>query len=114
MNALLLLGCILMSAAASIFLKMGATTVSGINFIAIITNPMIWLGGFCYAAAFLGYIYVLRIVPLSLAQPVITVGVSVVTVLVAAIFLRETVALVNWMGLGLIAVGIFLLFWGKV
>lgn len=113
MNALLLLGCILMSAAASIFLKLGATALGG-NILSLLNNPMIWFGGFCYAAAFLGYIYVLRIVPLSLAQPVITVGVSVVTVFVAAIFLRETVALLNWVGLCFIAVGIFLLFWGRV
>lgn len=111
MNALLLAGCVLLSAAASIFLKMGASTLTGaLSFTALIGNPMIWFGGICYAAAFLGYIYVLRVIPLSLAQPVITVGVSVMTTLVAVIFLRESVALVNWFGLILICTGIFLLF----
>lgn len=114
MSAILLAICVLLSAAASIFLKMGASTLTGaLSFSAVITNPMIWVGGVCYAAAFLGYIYVLRVVPLSLAQPTITVGVSTVTALVAVFIFREPIALINWVGLVLIFVGICLLFLGR-
>ncbi len=110
----LLLGCILCSAAASIFLKMGASGLAGsFSLAALISNPMIWIGGVFYATAFLGYIYVLRIVPLSLAQPVITVGVSAVAVLFAVVFFREPILLANWIGLILICLGIFFLFLGR-
>lgn len=74
---------------------------------------MIWIGAFFYAGAFLGYIYVLKTLPLSLAQPVITVGVSAITVLIATAIFREQMMLLNWLGFVLICVGVFLLFWGK-
>ena len=74
---------------------------------------MIWIGGVFYSVAFLGYIYVLKVVPLSLAQPVITAGVSAVTAVVAVMFFKEQMLLSNWLGLTLICAGIFFLFWGR-
>ena len=110
----LLFGCVLLSALASIFLKMGASTLTEqFTFANLISNYMIWVGGFFYSTAFLGYIYVLRVVPLSLAQPVITVGVSVVTVLTATTIFREQMAMFNWLGFAFICFGVFLLFWGR-
>jgi len=109
--AFLLIACVLLSAAASVFLKVGAEALTGsITFYTLISSHMIWVGGFFYATAFLGYIYVLRVVPLSLAQPVITAGVSTVTALAAMVIFRESMSLVNWIGLTLIIVGIFFLF----
>lgn len=115
MSVLVLLsGCVLLSAAASIFLKIGATALTGsLSFSTLVSNHMIWIGAVFYSAAFLGYIYVLRLVPLSLAQPVITAGVSAVTALVAVMLFREQMALANWIGLTLISAGIFFLFWGR-
>jgi multidrug transporter EmrE-like cation transporter len=105
---------VLLSAAASIFLKIGASGLTGVlSFLTLVGNPMIWIGAVFYSAAFLGYIYVLRLVPLSLAQPVITAGVSAVTALVAVMLFREQMALANWIGLTLICAGIFFLFWGR-
>ena len=105
----------LSSALASIFLKIGAQTLTeSLSFLGLVSNQMVWVGAFFYAAAFLGYIYVLRLVPLSLAQPVITSGVSVVTVLFAIVFFRESMALLNWVGLVLICMGIFFLFFGRI
>jgi multidrug transporter EmrE-like cation transporter len=60
------------------------------------------------------YALALQKVPLSLAQPVITGGASVVTAVLAAIVLRETMGLVNWFGLLLVCSGIYLLFLGRV
>jgi multidrug transporter EmrE-like cation transporter len=71
------------------------------------------LGGAFYALAFLGYVYVLRQIPLSLAQPVITAGVSAITALIAVMYFRESMALENWIGLVLICVGMFFLFVGR-
>lgn len=111
---LLLLACILSSTLASIFLKMGISNPDKLTLLSLISNWKIWLGAFFYASAFLGYIYTLRLVPLSLAQPVITAGVSAITALVATLFFREQMLLGNWFGLFLIFMGIFFLFYGRV
>jgi len=110
---ILLVICILLSAGASVFLKLG-TTSGQLDMLSLFQNPMIWIGGLCYSAAFLGYIYVLRLVPLSLAQPVITAGVSLVTALIATSLLREQMLALNWAGLLLICLGIFFLFFGRI
>lgn len=111
---ILLVLCVLFSALASICLKIGVSALTQpLNFLALVTNQMIWIGTVFYSAAFLGYIYVLRLVPLSLAQPVITAGVSVVTAVVAVMFFREQMLLTNWIGLALICTGIFFLFFGR-
>lgn len=108
------MACVLLSALASLFLKIGATTLSEtVTISALISNTNIWIGAFFYSAAFLVYIYVLKVAPLSLAQPVITAGASVVTALAAIIIFRESMMLVNWLGLTLICVGIFFLFVGR-
>jgi drug/metabolite transporter (DMT)-like permease len=79
----------------------------------IASNPMLWLGGFFYAAAFLGYVYLLRYFPLSLAQPAITAGVSVVTTLMAVFLLKEQINAINWAGILLVCVGVYFLFWQR-
>jgi multidrug transporter EmrE-like cation transporter len=110
----LLVACVLLSAAASIFLKAGASAFTGpLSLSALLNSKMIWLGAIFYSTAFIGYIYALRLVPLSLAQPVITAGVSVVTTLVAVTYFRESMAFANWIGLALICAGIFFLFSGR-
>jgi drug/metabolite transporter (DMT)-like permease len=111
---ILLAACVLLSAAASIFLKIGASALVGsLSLSSLVSNYMIWIGAFFYSAAFLGYVYILRLAPLSLAQPVITAGVSAVTALFAVMFFHEQMALTNWIGLALISAGIFFLFWGR-
>ena len=114
-KTIVLLGlCILFSVLASISIKQAAGLLKdGFAFREIFSNFMFWVGGASYAAAFLAYIYTLRIVPLSLAQPVITAGVSVFTVLLAVYIFRESLSVLNWMGLLLVCVGIFLLFVGR-
>lgn len=113
-GSILLLACVVFSASASIFLKLGTSSLTGqLEFLPLVRNPMIWIGGICYSAAFLGYIYVLRFVPLSLAQPVITAGVSLVTALIAVFFFREQMLPLNWAGLSLVCFGLFFLFFGR-
>ena len=72
------------------------------------------LGGFCYAATFALYAVALQKVPLSLAQPVITGGASVVTAVVSVWLLRESMGAVNWLGLALVCLGLYLLFAGRL
>jgi multidrug transporter EmrE-like cation transporter len=115
MNAFILVAlCIFFSALASIFLKLGADTLTnGFEFKSLISNPMIWCGGLFYAMAFFSYIYTIRIIPLSLVQPSVTAGVSVITVTVAVVFFREYMSATNWLGLILVCTGIFLLFMNR-
>lgn len=104
----------ILSAVGSFFLKIGtSTSTENLNFFSLVGNQTIWIGAIFYAAAFLGYVYVLRLVPLSLAQPILTAGVSAVTALFAVIVLRETMATVNWIGLALICLGVSFLFCGR-
>jgi multidrug transporter EmrE-like cation transporter len=111
---ILLFLCLLLSAAASYFLKLGATAgLSGAGWWDIAMHPMTMLGAACYAATFGLYALALQKVPLSLAQPVITGGASVVTALLAVMLLKETMGLANWLGLLLVCSGIFLLFVGR-
>lgn len=106
--------CIALSASASFFLKLGSTSANRqLDLAGLISNPLLWAGGFCYAATFVGYIYLLRTLPLSLAQPAITAGASLVTMLLAMLFLREQLTFVNWGGMLLVSLGIFLLFVGR-
>ena len=115
MSGIILLAlCVLSSAFASIFLKLGVSALSQpLSLLTLVANPMIWLGGFFYTLSFLGYIYVLQLVPLSLVQPVITAGVSALTAMVAVLLFKEQLLLSNWLGLILICTGIFCLFWGR-
>lgn len=106
--------CTLSSLLASLALKHGSQSLSdGFSLHELLSNRTIWIGGLFYGAAFLGYVYTLRVVPLSLAQPVITAGVSVFTALFAVYLFRESMSIFNWMGLLLVCGGVYLLFVGR-
>lgn len=110
----LLIACVLLTTAASYFLKLGATArPEGGGLLALAFHPHTILGGSCYAATFMLYAVALQKVPLSLAQPVITGGASVATALVSVWVLKETMGAFNWLGLALVCLGIYLLFIGK-
>lgn len=112
---LLLLICLLLSAAASYFLKLGAVAEIGSgNLLTIATNPMTMLGAVCYALTFALYALALQKVPLSLAQPVITGGASVVTAMLSIVLLHEHMSAANWAGLALVCAGTYFLFHGRV
>ena len=107
--------CIFLSTAATIFLKMGAASLSGNpDLSSILYNYVIWIGAVLYFSAFVTYIYVLRDGALSLAQPILTSGVSVLTALLAVLIFKEQMLLLNWLGLVFICTGIFLLSVGRV
>jgi len=113
-GAILLLLCILLSAMASYFLKLGAlaTGTSGSPW-AMVTNPAVALGALCYGLTFALYALSLQKVPLSLAQPVITAGTSLVAVIMAVVLLEERMATANWIGVLLVCLGVYFLFYGR-
>ena len=116
MNGMVLLTlCTLASVLASLFLKQASQSLSeALSLSDLLGNRLVWVGGVFYAAAFVGYVYTLRTVPLSLAQPAITAGVWVFTALVAVSFFNEPISVANWTGLALVCTGVFLLFFGRV
>ena len=116
MHGMLLLALVTaFSVIASVFLKHASRSLSGeLSIVELATNGSVWLGGLAYAAAFFGYVYTLRTIPLSLVQPTITAGASVLTALIAVWFFRESMSALNWIGLVLVCGGIFLLFLGRV
>lgn len=113
-GGLLLLICIVFSTAASYSLKLGAIAEENQRTIirSLINYPTL-LGALFYAATFAAYAAALQKIPLSVAQPVVTAGASVLTALLSASLLRETIAPINWAGLLLIVSGIYLLFMGR-
>ena len=115
MQGMLLLAlCTLFSVMASVMLKQASQSVSAeFSLLELGGNAHVWLGAMAYAAAFFGYIYTLRTVPLSLVQPTITAGVSVFTALVAVWFFKESMSPLNWAGLLLVCGGVFMLFLGR-
>lgn len=114
MNGTFLLGaCLFLSATASYLLKLGAVAAAGRGWLLLAINPLTLLGAASYAATFFLYALVLQKVPLSLAQPVITAGASVLTVLLSVMFLREMMNWANWTGVLLVCAGVCLLFYGR-
>jgi len=113
-NLLPLFLCAVFSALASFFLKIGAQSLTGsITIQGMLSNAMIWLGGIFYVTAFMAYVFVLRGTPLTLAQPIITAGASLLTVILATLFLKESMNLINMLGLMSVILGVFLLFSGR-
>jgi len=99
------------SALASIFLKLNSVlSTEKTGFFYYLLNFNTFLGLMCYGLSFLCYVFVLRHVPLAMAQPAITVGASVVTSIAAVILFKEDMSFFNIVGLILIFIGVFFLF----
>ena len=113
MSGLLMMGLVILcSAGASFCLKLGAGgQARGLLDIAL--QPMVMFAAVLYAASFGAYALALQKIPLTLAQPVITAGVSIMSTLAAVTMLHETMSKANWCGLALVCVGIALLSAGK-
>jgi multidrug transporter EmrE-like cation transporter len=114
--ALILTG-VLLNAAAQLLLKAGtnalgvltlsrtdwATTAWGVA-----TNPHIGAGLACYVVSVVVWIGALSRVEVSVAYPMLSIG-YVVNALAAWYLFGEAVTLQRWIGIGFIAVGVWLL-----
>ena len=114
MSGLLMMGLVILcSAGASFCLKLGAGgQARGLLDIAL--QPMVMFAAVLYAASVGAYALALQKIPLTLAQPAITAGVSIMSTLVAVAVLHEAMSMANWCGLALVCVGIALLSAGKI
>lgn len=68
------------------------------------------IGGLLYGGGFCVWLAMLRVFPLSVAFPVAAGSLIVATHVIARIFLAETVSATQTFGVGMILVGIFLVF----
>ena len=99
---------------AELFFKKGALT-TGINNVAlanvgvflsrIASSPSLWIGILLYIANFFLWIIVLSKIDLSVAFPVGSTTYIIIPIL-SILFLHEKVALLRWLGIVLIIIGV--------
>lgn len=100
---------ILFNVVAQVLLKFGADRppISTIFPLSVV-NWYTVAGAACFGAALVAYVFLLRRIPLIVAQSMLSLQ-FVAVVAVAAIVFGERLAPLNWAGIGLIAAGLFLL-----
>jgi uncharacterized membrane protein len=108
---LLILG-VIMSAAGSFFLKLGAVDVQhDATFFEIATqiafNWKILTGVFMYFVPVLIWIFLLKKIELSFLQPLFAM-VYIITPVLAGLLLHEQVSSQRWFGIGVIFIGVFI------
>lgn len=115
MTPLIVLACIGMMAAtvaANIFLKLGSGQIARDASLWGWLGPNIIAGGACFAVAFGLYVWVLRYVPLNVAQSLFAfqfVGV----ILAAALILGEPISPLRWFGMAVITLGMLIVAWSS-
>lgn len=75
---------------------------------ALINNWVLILGLFCFATNVLFYTYALKKIPISLAYPVMVGAGFAIIAVVAWRYLGESLSVGQWLGVGLILMGIVL------
>jgi multidrug transporter EmrE-like cation transporter len=98
--------CIFASALASVSLKQLSSGVADSNFTHLFLHPLFWLGG--YGVSFVSYIYALKDLPLSLLQPAVTAGVTLLVSIIAITFFHEVIHAARFVGLIFIFMGLVL------
>jgi undecaprenyl phosphate-alpha-L-ara4N flippase subunit ArnE len=76
-------------------------------FMTLLTNWWLLLSGALFALASLLWISILKIFPLSMASPMMSMS-YVFALVLAAVFLHETIAINRWIGVALIMGGCIL------
>lgn len=80
-----------------------ATTALELNKVALVGLSLSF-----YAVAFLFYYLGLRLTPLSTAQPIVTSAAILFVMCFSHFFIGETLSIINILGVGFLALGIFL------
>lgn len=96
-------------ASGQLLFKIGAANWKGTTlvewFMSFISNPFLVSAIFLYAFTVLIWIYVLRVLPLSLAYPITALSYVIVPVL-SFLLLKEKITIHNFIGMGLIIGGV--------
>lgn len=109
--------CIILGASGQIFMKHGMTEIGKIgsmgellqlsNLWRMITNPFVLSGIVMYGAALILWLGALSQLEVSMIYPLLSLG-YVLTAIFAFAFLGESVTLVRWGGIMLVALGCYL------
>ena len=70
-------------------------------------SPLVWLGILFMMLSFIGWLYVLRLLPLSLAFPM-SQSVHVMVPIASFLLLGERISLLRWCGILLVVFGLFI------
>lgn len=109
----LLASGVLAGALGAILLKMGARSLNlnggtwASQLVCAIRTPSILLGLLLYLIPTVLWIWLLRTIPLTVLQPILSLS-YVLTALLALWILHEPVPLQRWLGMGLIMMGILM------
>jgi drug/metabolite transporter (DMT)-like permease len=107
---------VLLNAAAQLLLKagtnvLGVITLTRENWLdqaaRMAMQPYFIAGAVCYAVSLLVWIIGLSRVPVSIAYPMLSLG-YVINAVAAHYLLGESVTLARWLGIGFIALGVWL------
>ena len=104
---------VLLSAAAEIFLKLGADQTAGRTFawqwlgLSGLSSPWVWLGILCMILGFASWTQVLRTIPLNVAFALANTQ-HVIVPLGCWWFLGESISGRRWVGILLLTLGLFL------
>ena len=115
MNFLIAAISILLAVAGQLLMKRGmmlfgtfpATQIL-YKIIPMFMNPFVFFGFVCFGLSSIFWLIVLSRLPLSLVYPMVSVA-YVLVALASVIFLKETVSLVRWAGIGIIICGVVLI-----
>src|SRR5512141_1501527 len=112
----LLLSGVLLNAGAQLLLKAGTNVLGVITLTRADWPATVWsmatqgyfvLGAACYGVSLFVWILGLSRVPVSVAYPLLSVG-YVINAIAAHYLFGETVTLQRWLGIGFIAIGVWL------
>ena len=109
---------LVLNSAANLMMKFGVKRLGvpgvavgpggGAGLAALLTNWVLIAGLLCFATNVVFYLYALSGIKISIAYPLMVGGGFAIIALVAWRFLGETLSPVQWIGIGLILVGVWL------
>lgn len=113
MGYVLLLGALICNGCANFLLKLGATRFAGLEgglLRATVGNYMFIGGLLLFACNIVLYTLALSRLPLSIGYPIMIVGSLIVIIVLSALYLGEAVSTLQYVGIGLLFVGITLIY----
>ncbi len=116
-----LAGALILNATANLMMKFGIERFKAVSselaegtwpiLISLVTNWVLVLGLVCFAINVFLYTYALKGLPISVAYPImVTMGFAIIVV-VAGLYLNERPKPLQWIGVSLILIGVWLVAW---
>jgi drug/metabolite transporter (DMT)-like permease len=113
---------IIIGVLGQLFLKIGMQQVGEftmfqkgiiLQYLKIFLNPYVFIGLCFYFLSTVFYLYLISRVPLSFAYPMLSLS-YVIVGLISWIFFKEQILAINWVGMGVILVGVALVAQGRL